>query len=80
MARALPCDALLFDCDGVLVDSDRSVVLSWSRWAVRYGLEPDEIYPVVHGRRAHDTVAALLPADVHGQVLEEITDCSWRVP
>jgi len=72
VALALPCDALLFDSDGVLVDSDRSVVLAWSRWAVRHGLEPDGVHPVVHGRRAHDTVAALLPADVHGQALEEI--------
>jgi mannitol-1-/sugar-/sorbitol-6-phosphatase len=31
-----------------------------------------KVHPVVHGRRAHDTVAALLPADVHGQALEEI--------
>jgi sugar-phosphatase len=56
----LPCRALLLDCDGVLVDSDAAVHRSWSRWARRYGLDPDAVTAVVHGRRSADTVAALL--------------------
>lgn len=62
-AGRVPCSAVLFDCDGVLVDSDASVVVAWSRWSRRYGLEPDVVVPLVHGRRAADTLAALLPAD-----------------
>ena len=51
---------MLFDCDGVLVDSDASVLAAWSRWARELGLEPDAVIAVVHGRRSADTVAALI--------------------
>jgi sugar-phosphatase len=56
----LRCRAVLFDCDGVLVDSDASVLAAWSRWARELGLEPDAVTAVVHGRRSADTVAALI--------------------
>ncbi len=56
----LRCRAVLFDCDGVLVDSDASVLAAWSRWAREFGLEPDAVTAVVHGRRSADTVAALI--------------------
>jgi mannitol-1-/sugar-/sorbitol-6-phosphatase len=60
----LECRGLLFDSDGVLVDSDASVELSWSRWARERGLEPAEVLETVHGRRSADTVAVLVdPAD-----------------
>ena len=52
---------ILFDCDGVLVDSDRAVIAAWSRWAREHGLDADDVLAVVHGRRSGDTVAALLP-------------------
>ncbi len=51
----------LFDCDGVLVDSDASVHAAWSRWAVEHGFDPEGVYAQVHGRRAADTVALLVP-------------------
>ena len=52
---------VLFDCDGVLVDSDAAVTSAWSRWAGEHGLSPAEVLAVVHGRRSADTVAAFLP-------------------
>jgi mannitol-1-/sugar-/sorbitol-6-phosphatase len=55
-----PCTAVLFDCDGVLVDSDACVISAWSRWAVDQGFEPDEVVAVVHGRRSADTVRLLV--------------------
>ena len=58
----LPCRAVLFDSDGVLVDSDDSVERAWRRWADAYGLDPDEVLSVTHGRRASDTVAELIDA------------------
>ena len=65
MSAALRGDAILFDLDGVLVDSIANVERHWSDWAVRHGLEPAEVLRVVHGRRAADTVAILAPrADV----------------
>ena len=54
------CRGLLFDADGVLVDSDASVELSWRRWAHRWDLEPATVLPMVHGRRSADTVALLV--------------------
>jgi sugar-phosphatase len=56
---------VLFDCDGVLVDSDACVISAWSRWAADLGFEPDGVVAVVHGRRSADTVRRLVaPADV----------------
>jgi sugar-phosphatase len=56
----VPGVAVLFDCDGVLVDSLASVDRAWSRWSTRYGLDPDEVAGMVHGRRSADTVALLI--------------------
>lgn len=53
--------AVLFDCDGVLVDSDASVTAAWSRWAREQALVVDEVLAVVHGRRSADTVASFVP-------------------
>ncbi|MCZ2815160.1 HAD-IA family hydrolase [Modestobacter sp. VKM Ac-2984] len=61
----LPARGLLFDNDGVLVDSEPSVVRSWSRWAIDSGFDPDEVMAAVPGRRAADTVALFVkPEDV----------------
>jgi sugar-phosphatase len=68
----LPCSALLFDCDGVLVDSDETVARSWGRWARRYGLDPDEVTPLVHGRRSADTVALLIAAESRREAVQTI--------
>jgi sugar-phosphatase len=65
----LPGRGLLFDNDGVLVDSEASVVSSWSRWAVDHDLDPAEVLAAVPGRRAADTVALFVPpADVDASV------------
>jgi len=69
----LPARGLLFDNDGVLVDSEASVVTSWSRWAIDHDLDPAEVMAAVPGRRAADTVALFLaPAEVEASV-EKIT-------
>ena len=76
---ALLASALLFDLDGVLADSTRSVVRAWSAWARRVGLEPDELLPKVHGRRAIETIRAARPdldaeAELATLVADEATD------
>ena len=65
----LPARALLFDCDGVLVDSDPSVVAAWSRWGTHYALDAAEVVALVHGRRAADTVAHLIETDRQAEAL-----------
>lgn len=53
--------ALLFDLDGVLVDSIAAVELAWRDWATGHGFDADAVIAVVHGRRAADTVRAVAP-------------------
>ncbi|MDO5675892.1 MAG: HAD-IA family hydrolase [Propionibacteriaceae bacterium] len=53
----LTCSAVLFDCDGVLVDSARIIDESWTRWALEVGVEPAAVLRALHGRRSQDTVA-----------------------
>jgi mannitol-1-/sugar-/sorbitol-6-phosphatase len=57
----LLASAILFDLDGVLADSTPSVTRAWSAWARRVGLEPARLLPLVHGRRAIDTIRAVRP-------------------
>ena len=55
------CDAVLFDLDGVLVDSAEVVERTWRRWAARYGLDPAHVIRTAHGRRTIETVRLLAP-------------------
>ena len=53
--------AILFDLDGVLVDSLRVVERAWRRWARERGLPAAEVLAVVHGRTAREVVALFAP-------------------
>ena len=57
----LSCEALLFDLDGVLVDSVVSVEHNWRVWAAQHGLDVETILRSAHGRRAMDTVQIVAP-------------------
>lgn len=68
---------LLFDCDGVLVDSDESAAAAWNAWAREYAPGFDFDRDIVHGRPARDTIAELVaPADharaVNALMLREV--------
>lgn len=52
---------LLFDLDGVLVDSHVAVERAWSGWARSVGLDPADVMPRIQGRRTLDSVRALAP-------------------
>ncbi|HEY8341179.1 MAG TPA: HAD-IA family hydrolase, partial [Egibacteraceae bacterium] len=63
--------AVLFDLDGVLVDSGEGVARAWRGWAPRYGLDPDEVITVAQGRRSIDTIRELAPhADAEREAAE----------
>jgi sugar-phosphatase len=63
------CSALLFDLDGVLVDSRSVVERVCRRWALRHHLDPQDVLRVAHGRRTRDTVKTLTPhVDVDREV------------
>lgn len=53
--------AILFDLDGVLVDSARCVERTWRQWSARHGLDPDAIVAVAHGRRTLETIPEVAP-------------------
>ena len=57
----LTCQAVLFDLDGVLVDSTPAVARVWTRWAVAHGIDPQRAIAHAHGRRSIETVRALAP-------------------
>jgi sugar-phosphatase len=59
------CNALLFDLDGVLIDSTPAVARVWHRWAVEHGLDPETVIHMAHGRPSRTTIRDLLPnADI----------------
>lgn len=73
-----PVDAVVFDCDGVLVDSLGSLDRAWRRWAVDYGLDPDAVLAVIHGQPTRDTVPTLVPATDAEAAIRRIDDYELR--
>ena len=59
------CAALLFDLDGVLVDSTPAVSRVWRRWAIEHGFDPAEVVARAHGRPSLTTVREYLPNANH---------------
>ena len=55
------CSALLFDMDGVLVDSTAAVARAWTAWANQKGMDPEFVIKAAHGRTSFASVQALLP-------------------
>jgi mannitol-1-/sugar-/sorbitol-6-phosphatase len=81
----ITCGAILFDLDGVLVDSTPAVVRVWSRWAIAHGFDPDEVVRAAHGRPSIATIRDYLPqadADTENREVErgEIEDLDGVVP
>jgi mannitol-1-/sugar-/sorbitol-6-phosphatase len=59
--KRLECRAVLFDLDGVLVDSSRYIEELWRQWARARGLSPEPFLRVCHGRRALETIRLAAP-------------------
>ena len=79
------CAALLFDLDGVLIDSTPAVTRVWRGWAVEHGFNPDEVIAHAHGRPSLATIRQYLRnADHEAENREverrEIQDLEGVVP
>lgn len=61
----IPCRALLFDLDGVLVDSTPAVTRVWTAWALKHSFDPEEVVRMAHGRTSLSTIIELLPDGNH---------------
>ena len=73
MNSTLVCRAILFDLDGVLVDSAERVEKTWRDWAARHRLDAELVIAAAHGRRTVETVALVAPhlsADAELRALE----------
>lgn len=57
----LNCNALLFDLDGVLVDSNPVYETHWLIWAQERGVSYQHILEVHHGRPVSDTIRVVAP-------------------
>jgi len=65
------CKAVLFDLDGVLIDSSACVFRHWERWAKKHNLDLDAIMEVAHGKRTIDTMQIIAPQlDLEPEELE----------
>ena len=55
-------DAVLFDMDGTLVDSNSVVDQMWTEFAVTLGLDPQAVRAFAHGTPSTATLGNFLPA------------------
>jgi sugar-phosphatase len=81
----ITASALLFDLDGVLVDSTPAISRVWTQWAIKHGFEPEKTVREAHGRPSIEAIRDLLPdADHEALNLEiegrEIEDVEGVVP
>jgi len=58
----LSAKAILFDMDGVLINSAHAVERVWRVWALAHGLDPAMVVAQAHGRRSLETIRAVAPA------------------
>ncbi|MGA5302272.1 HAD-IA family hydrolase [Nucisporomicrobium flavum] len=54
-------EAVLFDMDGTLVDSDAAVERAWRVWAREHGADPAAVLEIAHGAPAERTVRLIRP-------------------
>src|SRR5580658_10806443 len=65
------CAAILFDLDGVLVDSTGAVDREWRAWAQRKGVDGDAVMAIAHGVRTLEVIQRVAPhLDAESEVRE----------
>jgi sugar-phosphatase len=83
--QTIETKALLFDMDGVLINSIPAVTRVWSRWAEQHGFDAPEVVRRSHGRPSITTLRELLPHADHqaeNRLIEqaEMEDLEGLVP
>src|SRR5215471_9514108 len=70
--NSIRCRGVLFDLDGVLVDSTPAVARVWAWWARKHGFDPDETVREAHGKPSIATIRELLPNADHDAENREV--------
>jgi len=83
--NSIRCRGVLFDLDGVLVDSTPAVARVWAWWARKHGFDPEKTVREAHGKPSITTIRELLPnADHEAENREverrEIEDVEGVIP
>jgi len=69
------CAAILFDLDGVLVDSTGAVDREWRAWAQRKGVDGDAVMAIAHGVRTLEVIQRVAP---HLDAEQEVRELESR--
>jgi mannitol-1-/sugar-/sorbitol-6-phosphatase len=85
MMTAIEVRGVLFDMDGVLVDSTPAVARVWAAWASEHGFDAGEVVKKAHGRPSITTLRELLPdvdheAENREMERREIADVEGVIP
>jgi sugar-phosphatase len=73
--------AILFDMDGVLIDSAHAVERVWRKWALAHHLDPEVVVEQAHGRRSIETLRAVAPemdAERENLNVEQLEIDDWQ--
>lgn len=68
------CDAILFDNDGVLVDSHDQVDQAWRQLAAEFGLDFEALWTELVGARSRDTLSRYLAPGVLDAAVHRLED------
>jgi mannitol-1-/sugar-/sorbitol-6-phosphatase len=71
------CLGVLFDLDGVLVDSTPAVARCWAKWSLQHGFVAEEVVRKAHGRPSIATMRELLPDADHAAADHEME--RWEI-
>ena len=70
--NSIRCCGVLFDLDGVLVDSTPAVARVWAWWARKHGFDADKTVREAHGKPSIATIRELLPNANHDAENREV--------
>ena len=59
--NTIESDAILFDLDGILIDSSACIEHHWQLWATQLGLDIADVMRLAHGRRTGETIKLVAP-------------------
>ena len=70
----ISCQAILFDNDGVLVDSHAQVIATWTQLAEEFGLDAEVLLTEMVGRPSAETLSDHLGPDRLGSAVQRLED------